>query len=184
MPPFDWSVTDRIRQVKKAYRAAGAPLSLVQQFLMPVNFGTVAGGARFSPAPLVVPQEADFLWLGNMMAPHPNQSQTGPAGFGLLMKILLTGPNRYLGRHREVVGEKSGTWVSPMSIAGRARMPFLWPYPILLRGGEQVAFDVVNQGSASVTNLRFTLLGLKLEPRGRTAASRHAVSRHAAGAAT
>lgn len=170
MPYFDWSVKDSIRQAKLLYRARGYTIESCTQHLIAVSFGTLALNATSSPAPVVISGQWDFLWLGNMMSPYPLYNANGPAGFATLIRFELLRSGRNLGRHRDLAGNANRGWIPPMSIAGTAEVPFVWPWPILLTQGDGVQLEAVHRGTTSLSNFRFTLLGIKIVREGRAAA--------------
>lgn len=165
MPYQDWGTVGQIKRVRNLYLARRIRIEQMLSHDVEILIGTLTNGASASPAPVQMPSDADFLWLGNLITPHPEQSvtATGPAGFATLMKIeILHDDTRQLGRHRDQAGDAAGGWIPLMNVCGRGRMPFLWPWPILLRAQGQVKFDFIHRGSSDLVDARLTLLGVKI----------------------
>lgn len=165
MPFADWGAIGQITRIRRRYLEANIPIAMLLWHRLEIIIGTLVNGATASPAPLLIPPDYDFLWMGNLITPHPDQSTdaNGPAGFATLMRAeLMHDDTRRLGMHRDQAGDAPNGWMPLMNVCGRARMPFLWPWPILLRGSGAVKFDFVHRGSVDLVSARLTLLGVKI----------------------
>lgn len=161
MPLQDWAVLDTIRATRRSYRAAGVSLVGVYQHHFEISFGNLGAGATATMQTITVPPDADFLWLGNVMTPHGDQAPIGSshAGHVAIIRIERLATRQRYARHSDI-GRAPDGWVAPTCIAGRARCPFIWPAPILLKASETVTFEAINRGNAALTPFRFGLLGV------------------------
>ncbi len=159
----DWQAVGQVNRVVQMYLARQVRLDLLHRHHIEVVIGTLTNGAT-AAAEVTVPAGCDFLWLGNLITPHPDQSNdsTGPAGFATLMRIELSAHSRQLGRHRDTAADAPAGWIPLMNVCGRGRMPFLWPWPILLAEHNQVRFDFLHRGSVDLEAARLSLLGVKI----------------------
>lgn len=164
VPYQDWGTAGQIKRVARLYLEQRIRLDAMHWHHLEVVIGTLTNGSSVSPAVVTVPPDADFLWLGNLITPHPEQSVTavGPEGFATLMRIELQDEYKQLGRHRDRATDAPAGWIPLMNVCGRGRMPFLWPWPILLHARGQVRFDFLHRGSSDLVDARLTLLGIKI----------------------
>jgi len=151
---------DRIRKLF----LASVPDAAFFLHRLEVVIGDLTNGSTAAPAAVVIPPDSDFLWLGNLITPHPDQSNdaTGPAGFATLMRIEMDDRPRQFGRHRDQATDAPAGWIPLMNVCGRGRMPFLWSWPIHLKARERVRFNFVHRGSVDLLAARLTLLGVRI----------------------
>jgi hypothetical protein len=164
VPFADWGAAGQIDRIRQLYLARKVKCESMHWHRLEVVIGTLTNGATASPDLVIIPSDADFLWMGNLISPHPEQSvdATGPPGFATLMRIELQTEQELLGRHRDTAGDAAAGWIPLMNVCGRGRMPFLWPWPIMLRAGDKVKFDFLHRGASDLVDARFTLLGVKI----------------------
>ncbi len=164
MPHQDWGAVGQIHRIRKLYLARRVPIELMHWHHLEVVIGTLTNGATASPPAVSIPPNCDFLWMGNLITPHPEQSvtATGPAGFATLMRIELQRQACHLGRHRDTATTAPAGWIPLMNVCGRGRMPFFWPWPMLLTGQDQVNFDFLHRGASDLVAARLSLVGVKI----------------------
>lgn len=171
MPLRDWDTIRRVDSILASYRRAGARVAgspyWISFPLAGIN-GNLVRDTLFIQPPVVIPREADFIWLGNIA--NPNQfvpeEDVGPNYFAnALIRIRLLQTNRSLGRHRLASSPGLEEWIPILTIAGSVKMPFLWPYPILLKGSDAIEFSTIKEGGSSdVVRTSFTMIGVQIYP--------------------
>lgn len=155
MPLFDWGCLDALTRIRRQYLAAGVRAEL-EEHALSINFGAMAPGV-FVERPLVIPKEADFVWMATAIQPHGNNQGVLLPGF--FLSVAIHPPGRVLSNHHDVAGGAGG-FTPVNSMAGRGRMPFTWPVPLVLGASILVTFEMRNRGTATATPV-LSLLGVR-----------------------
>lgn len=158
MQPFDWQFKDRLSRIVAAYHDHGIRVSLTQHVLE-VDIGVVPVGQKVGPVTVKVPREAEFGWIATSAGWSINDlTDQIESGVSIRMTILRDGRDL----QRGTIGPAGAPhWVPLRSVSGFGEQPFFWPFPIILHGGDDLAFEVRND-DIDPAPVQLQLIGVKI----------------------
>lgn len=167
MPFQDWGARERLSEIARSYAAAGKSITM-REWRVPFRFESLAGLTAV-PIRYQQPPEATFCWIATSIFPHVEKPNGTVADNPrqLLVKIEVGKNRKALGWQRRAIdAANTGRWTPVYNIAGRGRMPFVWPFPLFLEGSDLLTVTFFNQDAGAIaTPLSITALGVNLYPR-------------------
>jgi hypothetical protein len=164
--PFqDWGSRERLSEIARSYAAADHRVRFLE-YRVPFGFTTLAGLTQI-PIRYQQQQECSWVWMATAIFPHVEKPNgIDPDSPRQLMAKIEIGKNRKaLGFQRRVVDPAgAGVWTPIYNIAGRGRMPFVWPFPLFLEAGDLLTVTFWNQGAGELTETSITAIGVSLYP--------------------
>ena len=166
MPFQDWGSRERLSEIARSYAAEDHRV-LMLEYRVPFRFESL-GGLSQIPIRYQHSPESSWVWMATAIFPHVEKPNgTDPDSPRQLMVKIEIGKNRKtLGFQRRVVDPPgAGSWTPVYNIAGRGRMPFVWPFPLFLEGGDLLTVTFWNQSAGEIsTPHSITAIGVSLYP--------------------